>query len=879
MTAPLKILLLEDSVADAELVGLTLTRARVPYEIRRVDTKDEFQRELAEYEPDIILSDHTMPGYDGLSALAEARNTRPDIPFVFVSGTLGEANAVESLKHGASDYVVKGDLMRLPSAIERALKEKRLRLEREQLEQKLRNSESLFKSLAEQAPIGIVLNDTKMNVLFVNDAWDEIAGRVAKDIFTEDWPNLMHADDREHVAGTLAKFLQNQQPVNFEYRFLRASGEIRWLSARLAGLYNAAGEFTGFIGLTSDITEQKLAEQKVARLSRIQAVLSGINSTIVRATDVEQLCNDACRIAADKGNFPIAWIHVVDAETGKVTTTTAAGKQVTPELFQRLPQPGQLLDTGRVSARAYADRQALVINSMEDFPSNQANIAVMRKRGIASIVFLPLMLGESIFGVLVLTAETADFFTTDEMQLLKELAEDIAFALDHLAKKEQLNYLAYYDSLTGLPNRTLFFDHLRQHIYDAQREDRRFGVLAVDIERFRHINESFGEHFGDALLQAVAERLTKYAKSSGLMGRLSGDSFGIISPAGRDITALAQVFERNISEWAKTPFKLLGKDINVPVRAGVAIFPDDGKDAETLFRNASAALKQAKTSGERLLFYSEEINARVAEHLQLEIRMRTAIEQQQFILHYQPKVDLVSHEVKSVEALIRWIDPERGMVPPGEFVPILEQSGLIYEVGLWALQRACDDYAELCKRFSAAPTIAVNVSALQLKRKNFHEEVLGVIDKAPDGRHGVDIEITESLLMHDIEDNIRKLKKIRDHNVHIAVDDFGTGYSSLSYIARLPIDVLKIDRSFVIKMAESSDDLAIVSTIITLAHSLNLKVVAEGVETEEQARMLRLLKCDEAQGFLFCRPLALKELIVRLHEENGLLRLAAKPAD
>ena len=235
-----------------------------------------------------------------------------------------------------------------------------------------------------------------------------------------------------------------------------------------------------------------------------------------------------------------------------------------------------------------------------------------------------------------------------------------------------------------------------------------------------------------------------------------------------------------------------------------------------LFQNASAALKAAKKSGERVVYYAKEINARVTERLQLENRLRHALEQREFILHYQPKLDLVTNTVRSMEALIRWNDPERGLIGPGEFIPILEETGLIYDVGLWALQQAFEDCRRLRDHYSMAPGIAVNVSALQLQRKSFHDEVLSVISKAPDGYHGLELEITESLIMRDMEDNIRKLREVRSHNVPVAVDDFGTGYSSLAYIAKLPIDILKVDRSFVSAMTTSPDDMAIVTTIITV---------------------------------------------------------------
>jgi EAL domain-containing protein (putative c-di-GMP-specific phosphodiesterase class I) len=292
----------------------------------------------------------------------------------------------------------------------------------------------------------------------------------------------------------------------------------------------------------------------------------------------------------------------------------------------------------------------------------------------------------------------------------------------------------------------------------------------------------------------------------------------------------------------------------VATKVGVAVFPDDGADADTLFRNAETALKKAKASGDPYLFYTQKMTATVAGKLSLENQLRQALDKEEFVLHYQPKVNLASGKLSSAEALIRWNDPRTGLVPPGRFIPVLEETGLIYDVGRWALKKAIEDYLRWRAAGLPAVRIAVNVSPLQLRHRGFVAEIgqlIGVDAQAP---AGLELEITESLIMEDIKHNIVSLGAIRAMGVSIAVDDFGTGFSSLSYLAKLPVDTLKIDRSFVIDMTVAPEGLSLVSTIIKLAHSLNLKVVAEGVETEEQSRLLRLLACDEMQGFLFSKP-------------------------
>jgi EAL domain-containing protein (putative c-di-GMP-specific phosphodiesterase class I) len=303
------------------------------------------------------------------------------------------------------------------------------------------------------------------------------------------------------------------------------------------------------------------------------------------------------------------------------------------------------------------------------------------------------------------------------------------------------------------------------------------------------------------------------------------------------------------------PFYLDDTKLRIAAKVGVALFPDDGADADTIFRNAESALKNAKANGDRFLFYTSNMNERVAERLYMENRLRRAVDNREFVLHYQPKLNLASGKMTGAEALIRWNDPSTGLVPPGHFIPVLEETGLIHEVGRWALERAVEDLLHWRGAGLAAMRIAVNVSPLQLRNPGFVAEIRQVISAEAQAAAGLELEITESVIMNDVKHNIESLQAIRAMGVSIAIDDFGTGFSSLSYLAKLPVDTLKIDRSFVNEMTTGSDRLSLVSTIITLAHSLRLNVVAEGVETDEQSQLLRLLNCDEVQGFLFSKPM------------------------
>jgi EAL domain-containing protein (putative c-di-GMP-specific phosphodiesterase class I) len=302
------------------------------------------------------------------------------------------------------------------------------------------------------------------------------------------------------------------------------------------------------------------------------------------------------------------------------------------------------------------------------------------------------------------------------------------------------------------------------------------------------------------------------------------------------------------------PFQLNDAVFRIAAKVGVALFPDDGANADTVFKNAEAALKKAKARGDRYLFYTQRMTETVASKLALENQLRQALDKGEFVLHYQPQVSLANGKLTGAEALIRWNDPRTGLVPPVQFIPVLEETGLIYEVGRWALRKAIEDHLRWRNAGLPAMRIAVNVSPLQLRHRSFIAEIKAAIGIDAHAASGLELELTESLIMEDVKNSIASLQAIRAMGIQIAIDDFGTGFSSLSYLSKLPVHTLKIDRSFVNEMTIAPEGLALVSTIINLARSLKLKVVAEGVETEEQSHLLRLLSCDEMQGYLICKP-------------------------
>jgi diguanylate cyclase (GGDEF)-like protein len=482
--------------------------------------------------------------------------------------------------------------------------------------------------------------------------------------------------------------------------------------------------------------------------------------------------------------------------------------------------------------------------------------------------------------VFVLYTSNPEFFDAAGMKLLGELAGNFAFAMDYIEKQERIDRYAYYDALTGLANRSLFLDRVTQHILAAANAKHRLAVFVFDLERFKNFNDSLGRPAGDALLIQVAEWLVEKSGNVSLTARVGADQFAVVMPLVTDDDALLQVLERRVASFLSHPFRVNEIIYRIAAKVGVVVFPDDGVDADTLFKNAEAAVKKAKVSGDRYLFYAQKMNETTPGTLGIENRLRQALDRDEFVLHYQPKVNLTTGKLTGAEALIRWNDPNGELVLPGRFIPILEDTGMIHAVGRWALHRAMQDYQRWRSAGLPAVRISVNVSALQLRNPDFVADIEEAISITPDASAGLELEITESLVMEDVSHSIVSLLAIRALGVTIAVDDFGTGFSSLSYLSKLPLDTLKIDRSFVADMVLGAGGMTLVSVIINMAHALKLNVVAEGVESEEQQRQLRLMHCDEMQGYLFGKPVPVDvfEKKYLMGRETRLVSVLAAPA-
>ena len=858
----IRILMVEDMATDAELEVRELRRSGLSVEHKLVDTEQGFQSVLPQFNPHLIISDFSMPHFDGMAALALARELAPHVPFIFVSGTIGEEYAIRALKNGATDYVLKTNLVRLPAAVERALEDAKKKNQLRSAEHARAESEAQLRLLADNVPAMIAYTDAEHLLRYANRQFIEFYGGRSKVTTGLNLSDLVGEARSSEVRGFVEHALGGEAQ-HYEFKRVDTKGSERDIDASLIPHRQPDGKVTGVYTFMLDVTERKEREEKLARLARIRDVLGAVNAACMRIRERKTLFEEFCRIAVSRGGFMRArFVEVLRNGTLTIVANTEGPGSAFASIVAKYnsdPARAQSL-----LATAMRSGQITVSNDLAA-EAGDPDRAALTRDGNYSVVVLPVRVEGAVVAAATLNAEP-QFFDQEELAVLSELVANLELALELEAKQEKVDYLALYDPLTALPNRTLFQDRLTQALEAARRGSTMLALGVFDIERFKAINDTLGQRAGDEVLRIFAERMKAAVGDVNRVARLGGNSFGVMFPAIQDAPDAARVLEETSAELTSRPLAIEGKDIQITTKAGIALFPDDGADAAALFRNAEASLKRAKETGDRFLFYAPHINARVAEQVDLEARLRQAVEKRELFLHYQPKVSMETNQIIGVEALMRWRGPDNLQMSPAKFVPVLEETGMILEAGRQALEMAATAFRDWKTQGLKAPRIAVNVSALQLRQKSFVDDVRAALGT---GDSGVDLEVTESLLMEDIEESIRKLRTLREAGSAISLDDFGTGHSSLAYLSRLPIDLLKIDRSFVRGMTENADHTSIVSTIISLAQALRLKTVAEGVETDEQARLLRLLRCDLMQGYLYSPPVAKEKLEEMLRAAPG----------
>ncbi|MGA7800340.1 MAG: EAL domain-containing protein [Gammaproteobacteria bacterium] len=619
--------------------------------------------------------------------------------------------------------------------------------------------------------------------------------------------------------------------------------------------------------------QNEAQNRRIARLNRIYRMLSAINGAIIRIRDRDQLVQEACRITVDLGDFPFAWIGLIEPGDGSLRAVAHAG--TAKEFVQGVRvtlNPDEPEGSG-VMGEAVRSGMHVVSNDVQRDPRLLARRKEFQALNIHSAAAFPLRIQRRVVGALALHSEEPGFFDAQELALLDEVAADTSLGLEHIEKERQLNYLAYWDPLTNLPNRSLFEDRLGQSLRRAERSAAQVVVLIVDITHFARINDTKGRAAGDRVLLTVAARLATVVRDSESLAdlgsqaaRLGGHEFGLVLDDIGDIATAGKVADR-IADALATPGALEDEGIAITIRMGAAVYPRDGTQPEELLHNAQFAVHSLPPgSPDNLAFYSPAQDTAAKARFALEKALRDAVDNEEFYLEYQPRVDVQTGRLAGAEALIRWERPDHGRVPPDQFIPVLEEMGLIDRVGEWVARTAFGQRLAWRDAVPDAFVLSINASSHELRTPDYVSRVRRIMEAVGVRPEWVEIEITETGLVETGNATLEMLSGLKALGLHLSIDDFGTGYSSLSYLRQFPVDTLKIDQSFIRDIDRDHEALSIVRSIMALAKALKLTVVAEGVETEQQMRLLAEEHCHEIQGYYFSRPLA----------PGALLELASK---
>ncbi len=612
-----------------------------------------------------------------------------------------------------------------------------------------------------------------------------------------------------------------------------------------------------------DLTERMRSEQRRAAQARYQKKISRLGQAALSKRDPAELVAKAVQSVLDGlGGGVVAYFERGD-DAREMVLRRVAGLGATPV------EPAVVrIEPGSALAPLLEHSEPVVLSGPW---AAAAPLPMAWLHRYASLAVVPVPADGGPRGLVCALAERPGAFGPEETRFLGAAASMVSAALHRLDSEARLAYLAQFDPLTGLPNRTLLADRFAMLIVQARRRSASLGVLFIDLDDFKMVNDTQGHAAGDELLKETARRLQSTVRDGDTVARISGDEFAIILSdlARADDAALVA---QKILDRLVEPFAIRGQEAIVTASIGIATFPADGDDAEALLGAADAAMYRAKQSGRNAFqFFTADINQRTRARAVLGTELRRALERKEFTLHYQPKIDLVSGRPCGAEALLRWEHPERGRVAPVEFIPVLEETGLIVPVGEWVLRKACEDLKGWQRSGMPAMPVAVNLSARQFRQHDLDERIRAIVAAAGIDPALIELEITESQLMHDPDHAIRVLERLGAAGLRIAVDDFGTGYSSLAYLTRFPLASLKIDRSFVADVLSDEADATIVRTIVDMAHTLGFTVIAEGVERDAQAAFLRKLGCEQAQGFLFARPMPAHDFTALITTSNATL--------
>lgn len=794
----IKVLIIEDDENDVLLLVDHLRAGGISLQYKAIDNEEALLSALEE-QWDIVLSDYSIPGFGGARALEMVRAYDRDVPFVFVSGTIGEEVAVSLIKSGANDYVMKASLSRLIPTIERELHDHAEAVERRQVQQKLRKL-----SLAVTQTIdSVFITDSNGHIEYVNPAFERLTGYRMNEVEGET-PSIL----RSGVHGdSFYKEMWEQilRGKVFEGVLVNRSkgGDLFHEEKVITPLRDEVGNITHFVSTGRDITEKVKAEEERNRLASVL--------------------------------------------------------QATPDLVAIHDPSGRLLYLNHAGYQllGFEDKQDLEGRCLRDiFPEDMAEKLlvdvipyVSRHQYWSGETLLQMRDGKELPVSLVVVGHRG---RGEQLEDLSIIARDLS---ERYSYERELKHRATHDSLTDLPNRFYLIDRLESALQRARRHAKSVAIVYVDLDNFKRINDSLGHEYGDLLLKQVAVRLDSVLRPGDTVSRHGGDEFAILLDDLKSPDDVVIVLRRMHAGFERS-IRIDQHELYVTFSTGIALFPGDGDNAADLLRHADTAMYQAKKLGSsQYRFYAPTMNARGHEFLELETDLRRALERQEFELYCQPQFNLKQGRIVAAEALLRWHHPIRGIMSPADFIPLLESTGLIIKVGAWVMAEACRLNRMWARAGFGDLRISLNVSATQFSDAGLLKKVRNALEESGLPRGLLEVEITEDVVMYDPVAAARTLQQLHQLGVRTAVDDFGTGYSSMAYLKQFPLDVLKIDQAFVRDLGQDESDEAIVEASLSLAQKLGLETVAEGVETREQLRFLQQRGCDNIQGYLLSKPL------------------------
>lgn len=667
-------------------------------------------------------------------------------------------------------------------------------------------SGNYYQSLLQNFPVLVWRSDTRGQCDYFNQTWLDFTGRSLAEEQGEGWAAGVHPDDLAQCLATYRRHFAERQPFAMEYRLRRHDGEYRWLLDIGRPICGLDGEFAGYLGACFDITERLESEERLRLAARVFD--ESVEGIVV--TDVQH--------------------RIVEVNRAFTRITGYSADEV------RGRTPG-LLASGRHD-RAFFDAMDA---SLREHDYWQGEIWNRRKNGEV----FPEQLGIS-----------AVRDSKGEVSHFLGIFIDIT---ERKANEARIEYMSHHDGLTGLPNRALLRERFAMATAYSLRAGSKSALLHIDIDRFKGVNDSLGHGIGDDLLRSVARRLREAVRDTDTVSRSGGDEFLVVLSDLGDVDDISAVVTK-ILEAGDRHFVIQQQEISISLSIGVAVCPEDGQDFDTLLKLAETAMYHAKEAGRNTYrYFDPRMNVDAVARLQTATGLRRAVARHEFLLHYQPQIDIASGRVIGVEALIRWLHPEHGLVPPSQFIPVAEDSGLIVPIGEWVLNEACRQAVAWQEAGRTELTMAVNLSAIQFRRGDIEQTVMGALTRSGLDPRYLELELTESLLLSNTEHMLATVHRLKALGLKLSIDDFGTGYSSLAYLKRFAVDRLKIDQSFVRDMATDPEAASIVRAIIQMARSLNLRTVSEGVEDERLLDYLRVLHCDEAQGYYFARPMPAAE--------------------